>query len=118
MTKLTNYDKTHAPVPVEVRNEFMDFTAGAVFGETWSRPGLSLRDRSLVTIASLVASGADDELIAHIRIGLNNGLTREEISETIWHLAIYAGWPRAFKSFAVAHKIFQKMDQRAAESGG
>jgi 4-carboxymuconolactone decarboxylase len=117
MTGSTNIDKTKAPIPVEVRDEFMDFTSEAAFGSTWARPGLALRDRSLVTIASLVTSGSGDELVSHIRLGLKNGLTRQEICEAIWHVAIYAGWPRAFQAFAVADKYFRRIDERAAASG-
>lgn len=114
MNGVTSFDKTLATIPVEVRDEFMDFTTEAAFGSTWSRPGLSLRDRSLATIASLVTSGSAEELVAHIRLGLRNGLSRQEICEVIWHMAVYAGWPKAFQGFAVADKHFRRVDERNA----
>jgi cation diffusion facilitator CzcD-associated flavoprotein CzcO/alkylhydroperoxidase/carboxymuconolactone decarboxylase family protein YurZ len=67
----------------------------SVWSQLWARPGLSHRDRSLVTLGILLALGAEDEFGSHVRIGLGNGLTREEISEVVYHGAGYAGFPRA-----------------------
>ena len=66
-----------------------------VWAQLWDREGLSHRDRSLVTLGILIALGAEDELASHVKIGLGNGLTREEIAEVIYHSSGYAGFPRA-----------------------
>jgi len=66
-----------------------------IYGEVWERPGLSRRDRSLITVASLLALGREKQLEGHLARALANGVTRDEISELITHLAFYAGWPSA-----------------------
>jgi len=77
-----------------------------LFGDVWERPELPKRDRSLITISSLVTGGNFAQLEAHIRIGLANGLTRSEILEEFTHLAFYAGWPKALSAIDVAKKVF------------
>ncbi|RYZ30116.1 MAG: carboxymuconolactone decarboxylase family protein [Propionibacteriaceae bacterium] len=81
-------------------------TDDVLFGDVWKREGLSPRDRSLITIATLIAGGNTDQLTAHLGIGQTNGLTQDEIGEVITHLAFYAGWPRAMAAVAVARKVF------------
>jgi 4-carboxymuconolactone decarboxylase len=76
----------------------------SVWGGLWARDGLSPRDRSLVTISILIALGAETELKTHIRIGMNNGLTRDEIAETIYQAGGYAGFPRATAARAAARE--------------
>ena len=83
------------------------YTNGVLFGDLWRRPDLAPRDRSLVTIAALIAAGQDDQLAFHIDRGMDNGLTRTEVSEVITHLAFYAGWPRAVSAVPVAKKVFE-----------
>src|SRR4029077_9193031 len=83
------------------------YTNSVLFGDLWRRPDLAPRDRSLVTIAALIAAGQVDQLPFHIDLGMNNGLTRSEVSETITHLAFYAGWPRAVSAVPVAKKVFE-----------
>lgn len=86
---------------------FVSLTDDVLFGQVWSRTGdLPARDRSLVTIASLVTAGNIEQLHAHIPMGLANGLTEEEIKEAITHVAFYAGWPRAVSALTVAQQIF------------
>ncbi|WP_419702968.1 carboxymuconolactone decarboxylase family protein [Promicromonospora sp. NFX87] len=85
-------------------------TDDVLFGDVWERVGLNKRDRSLATISTLVATGAFEQLRSHIAIGLGNGLTRDEIVETIVHLAFYAGWPKAMSSIGVAREVFQAQD--------
>jgi 4-carboxymuconolactone decarboxylase len=82
------------------------YTNSVLFGDLWRRPGLAPRDRSLVTIAALVAEGRSDQLAFHIARGMRNGLTRAEISEAITHLAFYVGWPRAMAAVPVARRVF------------
>lgn len=87
--------------------EFVRLTDDVLFGQVWSRTAeLSARDRSLVTITSLAATGNVDQLTAHIPMGLSNGLSREEIVEAITHVAFYAGWPRAVSALSVAKQVF------------
>jgi 4-carboxymuconolactone decarboxylase len=83
------------------------YTNDVLFGDLWRRPDLAPRDRSLVTITALIAAGQVDQLPFHIDRGMTNGLTRTEVSETITHLAFYAGWPRAVSAVPVAKKVFE-----------
>jgi len=88
---------------------FVELTDDVLFGQVWSRTEeLSPRDRSLVTITSLVTAGNTEQLHAHIPMGLANGLTEDEIKEAITHVAFYAGWPRAVSALTVAQQIFTK----------
>jgi 3-oxoadipate enol-lactonase/4-carboxymuconolactone decarboxylase len=84
---------------------FQQFITRYAWGEIWTRPGLTRRDRSIATIAALVAMGAERELALHLRAGLRNGLTRAELAEVLLHTAVYAGVPRANRAFAVAEQI-------------
>ena len=79
-----------------------------IYGEVWERPGLSRRDRSLITVAALLAMGRDKQLEGHLARALANGVTRDEISELITHLAFYAGWPAAMTAALVAKEVFEK----------
>ncbi len=72
-----------------------ELTSDVLFGDVWERPGLSPRDRSLITVAALVALYRTDQLPAHLQRALDNGVTRDELIEVITHLAFYAGWPCA-----------------------
>ena len=83
-----------------------------LLGQVWTRPGLELPLRSLVTIAALMALGRDAQLRLHIRGGPRAGLTREQITEAIIHLAYYAGWPAAYTAMEAARQAFAD-----AESG-
>jgi 4-carboxymuconolactone decarboxylase len=84
------------------------YTTDVLFRDLWLRPALAPRDRSLVTISSLVASGQVAQLTGHVTIGLNNGLTQAEIAETLTHLAFYAGWPNVFSAMPIAKDVFEK----------
>ncbi len=79
-------------------------TNNVLFADLWLRQDLAPRDRSLVTIAALAASGDADQLTFHIQRGIENGLTFEQVSEALTHLAFYAGWPKAMAAVAVAAK--------------
>jgi 4-carboxymuconolactone decarboxylase len=83
-----------------------------LFDDVWQRPGLSPRDRSLITVASLIALYRSNELPFHLNKAMENGVTREEIVETITHLAFYSGWPTASTAIAVARRVFDQVDQR------
>ena len=79
-----------------------------LFGEIWERPGLSKRDRSLITVACLVSLYRTGELPFHLKRALENGVTREELVEAITHLAFYAGWPTAATAVGLARKAFEE----------
>ena len=83
-----------------------DLTQRVLFGEVWERPGLSKRDRSLITVAALVALYRTNELPYHLPLALKNGVTKEEITELITHLAFYAGWPAANTAIGIERQVF------------
>lgn len=78
-----------------VAPKLAEVTDKVLFGDIWERPGLSKRDRSLITVAALVAMYRLEQLPFHVAKALENGLTREELAEAVTHLAFYAGWPAA-----------------------
>lgn len=86
--------------------KLVDLTDGVLFGDIWERSELSPRDRSLITVASLITSGSTDQLPGHLARAKTNGLTETELKEAIIHLAFYAGWPKAMSAIAVAKEIF------------
>ncbi|MFJ7494303.1 carboxymuconolactone decarboxylase family protein [Streptomyces sp. NPDC097727] len=92
-----------APKLVEVTNEVL-------FGDVWKRPGLSPRDRSLVTVSVLAALYRSEQLPYHLGVALENGLSVEELSEAITHLAFYAGWPNAMTAINHLKKLTEERD--------
>jgi 4-carboxymuconolactone decarboxylase len=83
-------------------------TTDVLFRDLWLRPDLAPRDRSLVTISALIATGQFAQLPGHLARALNNGLTQTEASEAISHLAYYGGWPNAFSAAAIARTVFEQ----------
>ena len=100
--------------------KFAELNDDVLFGEIWSRTDkLSLRDRSLVTITSLISRGiTDNSLTFHLQSAKNNGISRTEISESITHIGFYAGWPKAWAAFRLAKEVWAKdttgVDAKAA----
>jgi 4-carboxymuconolactone decarboxylase len=92
----------------DVNPKLAELTDDVLFGDVWVRPGLSPRDRSLVTVSALVAMNRPDQLRSHLARARDNGVTQEELIETITHLAFYAGWPSAVTASTVAKEVFQK----------
>ncbi|MEV6020035.1 MULTISPECIES: carboxymuconolactone decarboxylase family protein [unclassified Streptomyces] len=91
--------RRHAP-------KLADLTDDVLFADIWQRPGLSARDRSLITVATLAALGRDAQLTGHLQRALDNGLTHDELAEAVTHLAFYAGWPAAMTATTLlAHII-------------
>ena len=80
-------------------------TDEVVFGDVWERKGLSKRDRSLITVAALIATYRPEQLETHLGRATANGVTQEEITETITHLAFYAGWPAAMSAAQLAYSV-------------
>jgi 4-carboxymuconolactone decarboxylase len=104
--------------PTDARKGFGDIaphlaeiTDKVLFGDVWENTTLSLRDRSLVTITSLISLYRVNELPFHLQRALDNGLSEDEIIAVITHLAFYAGWPPAMSALSVARKLFE--DDRA-----
>ena len=85
-----------------------ELTDDVLFGDVWKRPGLSPRDRSLVTVAALVAMNRPDQLRGHLWRALDNGVKREEIVELITQLSFYAGWPSGGSAALVAKQVFEE----------
>jgi len=75
--------------------KLVELTDDVLFGDIWERPGLSKRDRSLITVTTLVALYRTDQLGFHLRRALENGLSKDELVEAVTHLAFYTGWPNA-----------------------
>ena len=90
----------------QVAPKLIDLSEKVLFGDVWERPGLSKRDRSLITVAALTAMYRTDQLPGHLERALANGVTRAEIGELITHLAFYAGWPSAMTAGQIARRVF------------
>lgn len=86
----------------------VQYTTEILFREVWLRPGLAPRDRSLVTVCSLIASGQVAQVAYHLNRAMDNGLTQQQASEAFTHLAFYAGWPNVFSALPVAKEVFEK----------
>ncbi|WP_068621402.1 carboxymuconolactone decarboxylase family protein [Paenibacillus tuaregi] len=84
---------------------FVSYSENVLFGDVWRREQLSLRDRSMITVAALVAGGMTEQLSYHLRLAEKNGLRPEEMVEAITHLAFYTGWPRAASALSVAKSV-------------
>jgi 4-carboxymuconolactone decarboxylase len=102
--------------PAASRNPFADiapalaeYTDNVLFGDVWKRPSLSPRDRSLITVASLVALYRINELPFHLKRALENGVSRAELIEAITHLAFYAGWPTASTALPIARRVLEEV---------
>ncbi|MCT9084798.1 carboxymuconolactone decarboxylase family protein [Streptomyces fulvoviolaceus] len=87
--------------------DLVDIGLTSVWGALWGREGLAPRDRSLVTLGILIALGAETELKTHVRIGLTNGLTQDEIAEVIYHSSGYTGFPRAVAARTAAREALE-----------
>jgi 4-carboxymuconolactone decarboxylase len=88
--------------------KLVELTEDVLFGDIWERPGLSKRDRSLVTVSALMSLNRTEQLRFHIERALENGLTQDELIETITHLAFYCGWPNAMNAMLIAKEIATK----------
>ncbi len=99
----TARDKVRTVAP-----KLIELTETVLFGDVWERPGLGKRDRSLITVAALVALNRSEQLRGHLERALDNGVTKDEIVELITHLAFYGGWPNAMTSALVAKEVFEQ----------
>jgi 4-carboxymuconolactone decarboxylase len=90
--------------------KLVELTDDVLFGDIWARTGLSKRDRSLITVATLVALYRMGELPFHLGCALDNGVSQDELVELITHLAFYAGWPNAMSAIKAAKEVFAKAE--------
>jgi 4-carboxymuconolactone decarboxylase len=94
----------------DIAPRLTEITDQVLFDDVWQRTGLSPRDRSLITVASLVALYRVNELPFHIRKALENGVTRDELVEAVTHLAFYSGWPTAATAIGILRQVFADTD--------
>src|ERR1700745_301137 len=92
----------------EIAPNLLHLTNEVLFADVWKRPGLSKRDRSLITVAALIALNRTEQLRFHIPRALENGVTKDEIAELITHLAFYSGWPTAVSAAVGAQEMFKE----------
>jgi len=108
--------KPPAPSPRDRLRSFapklIELTDNVVFGDVWERPGLSKRDRSLITCAALVAMDRTTQQRSHFVRAINNGVKKDELIELITHLAFYSGWPTAMSAAAVAKEVLEEGEQK------
>jgi 4-carboxymuconolactone decarboxylase len=90
--------------------KLVELTDRVLFGDVWERKDLSKRDRSLVTVAALIAMNRPDQLRFHLGKALENGLRKNELIEVITHLAFYSGWPSSMTAITIAKELFSKKD--------
>jgi 4-carboxymuconolactone decarboxylase len=88
--------------------KLVDLTDRVLFDDVWEREELSKRDRSLITVAALIALNRPDQLRFHLNFAVQNGVKKEELIEAITHLAFYAGWPNAMSAVMIAKELFAK----------
>ncbi|MGX1166357.1 4-carboxymuconolactone decarboxylase [Bradyrhizobium sp. USDA 372] len=92
----------------QVTPSLVQYTTDVLFRDLWLRPALAPRDRSLVTVSALIATGQVAQITYHLNRAMDNGLTREEAGEVLGHLAFYAGWPNAFSAAPVIKGVIEK----------
>jgi 4-carboxymuconolactone decarboxylase len=90
----------------DVAPKLAELTDDVLFDDVWNRPELAARDRSLITVAALIAGGDAEQLRFHLGRAKENGVTETELIEAITHLAFYAGWPKAMTAANVAKQVF------------
>ncbi|MGA2380413.1 MAG: carboxymuconolactone decarboxylase family protein [Spirochaetia bacterium] len=90
--------------------KLVELTDRVLFGDVWERQELSKRDRSLVTVAALIAMNRPEQLRFHLDKALDNGLKEKELIEVITHLAFYSGWPSSMSAIMIAKELFSKKD--------
>ncbi len=96
----------------DFNGDFQHFITRYAWGEVWTRPGLARRERSLITLAMLVALNREDEFKMHVRAALNNGVTVDEIKEVLLQSGIYCGLPAANAAYHAAAQVFALLDDK------
>jgi 4-carboxymuconolactone decarboxylase len=92
-------------------SDFQTFITEGAWGSVWSRPGLTRRERSLITIALLAAAGHDEEVAMHVKATANTGASANDIKEALLHVAVYAGVPAANRAFKIAKRELEKREE-------
>jgi 4-carboxymuconolactone decarboxylase len=92
----------------DIAPKMAELTDNVLFGDIWERPGLSKRDRSLVTVSALIALNRPEQLRSHLALARTNGVKEEELVEAITQLAFYSGWPNAISAVNVAREVFKQ----------
>ena len=119
MSEPTRYEKGAArlkelfgfePQPGMMQADFQKITVENLFGDVWCRPGLELRERSMITVAALVVLGREPELRLHLRGALRVGISRESLTEMMIHLAHYGGWPTGVSGLRVLQEVLAEVD--------
>ena len=100
------------PRPGTMHEDFLQITVENLFGDIWNRPGLELRERSLITVAAFTVLARERELKVHLRGALNAGISREKINEIMIHLAHYGGWPVGVNGLRIARELFDEIDSK------
>jgi len=90
----------------DIAPKLAELTDNVLFGDVWARPGLSRRDRSLVTVSALIAMNRPDQLRSHLALARQNGVTQDELVEVITQPAFYAGWPSAVTAATIVKEVF------------
>jgi 4-carboxymuconolactone decarboxylase len=93
-----------------VAPKLLELTEQVLYGDVWERPGLSKRDRSLITLSTLIALNRTEVIPLHLERALENGVTKDEIAELITHLAFYSGWPTAVSASLLAQEVLQQVE--------
>jgi 4-carboxymuconolactone decarboxylase len=114
MTQQHTHPTTRALL-AEVAPKLGELTDEVLFGDVWERPGLARRERSLITVAALLALNRVEQLPFHLARALENGVTRAELAEAITHLAFYAGWPTAISAATLARDVFARAPTQQAQ---
>jgi 4-carboxymuconolactone decarboxylase len=106
-----SYVEQAAAKTTDFTRDFQRIVTEFAWGTIWTRPGLDHRSRSMITLTALIARGHHEELALHIRAGLRNGLSREEIKEVLLQAAVYCGVPDANAAFRIAASVFDEADK-------
>ena len=101
----------------EFDGDFQEYITKQAWGSIWTRPGLDIRTRSMLTLAMLAALGKDGEFKLHVRATRNTGVTRDEVKEILLQAAVYAGVPAANHAIALARGVYEEMDAEDAKAG-
>lgn len=95
-----------APDEATLRSDFMQVTVGNLFGDIWTRPGLQIEERSMITIAALTVLGRENELKTHLHGAKNLGISRAKVEEIMLHLAHYGGWPTGVAGLRKVEEVY------------
>ena len=112
---MANEASSTTSAPGDIAPKLTQLTREVLFDDIWERPGLSKRDRSLITMVTVVALYRTNELPFHLGRALENGVTKDELIELITHLAFYAGWPNAMTALTLAKNVFATDEERHAQ---